>query len=385
MNVPDPNIKMIYAKNSSLCPQDEKACSGIEPETRLRCGTNPSHVPRDTPVPPRNRVYSPAQRLNILNCIDFDFRLEMQRDVGNGLSAPRKSLPSKYLYDERGSVLFDEICLLPEYYPTRTEMNLIDRYRRHIMNFFARDGGNLVEIGSGSDLKIRRLLHAVPPDRLKSIRYVPMDISESGLLRSARSLLSRFEGLSIFGIIGDFLRSMEHLPKTRKLITFFGSSIGNFPDDQAAAFLKRLARNMEGHDRLIIGMDMLKPVRVMEAAYNDQSGVTAEFNLNVLNHINHRMGADFQEGDFHHKAFFDQSRELIEMHLCARRDVRAYIGDIRMPVSLAQGETIHTEISRKYSRESIENLFFQAGLHISSWYTDPKKWFSLIELKPSQG
>ncbi len=280
-------------------------------------------------------------------------------------------------------MLFDEICCLPEYYPTRTELSILDEYAPRIMDFFAQDGGDLIEIGSGSDLKIRKLLQVVQPNCLEKIRYVPMDISEIGLLRSARSLLASFDGLNIYGIIGDFIRSMGHIPRTRKLITFFGSSIGNFPDDEGAVFLRELARSMEREDRLLIGMDMLKSVEIIEAAYNDRFGVTAEFNLNIIHHINHKLSADFHEEDFDHKAFFNADREQIEMHLRARRSVSAYIADLSMPVHLGQGETIHTEISRKYSREGIERLFPQAGLHISNWYTDPKKWFSLIELKTS--
>lgn len=305
----------------------------------------------------------------------------MRRDILLGMSLPQKTIPCKYLYDAYGSMLFDEITRLPEYYPTRTEIGILERYGTEIMDFFFKHGGDLVEIGSGSDLKIGKLFRNAPSGSLEGIRYIPMDISETGLMSSAMNLLRDYHWLSIFGIIGDFTRHLDHLPPGRKLITFFGGTFGNFADGPCSELLANLARCMGQQDRLLIGLDMLKPIEIIETAYNDLSGITARFNLNILSHINHQLKADFQQEDFEHLAFFSREKGQIEMHLRAGRRVQAYIGDMSFPVCLDEGETIHTEISRKFSRAGAERLFTQAGFILTNWYTDPDTWFALAELK----
>lgn len=305
----------------------------------------------------------------------------MHREIASGLSRPRKSVPSTYLYDAQGSRLFDEICALPEYYPTRVELEILRRCAESIMGFFDGRGGDLIEIGSGSSLKVRKLLDSVPPSLLGKIRYVPMDISRTGLVHSCLGILRDFEDLHVCGVIGDFTRHLERLPGGRKLIAFFGGTFGNFSDPEAIGLLTGMARIMGTEDRLLMGIDMLKDVGVIEAAYNDSRGVTARFNLNVLTHVNQALRADFRLHDFEHMAFFNPEGEQIEMHLRARRDVRAVLHRIGLGVHLEEGETIRTEISRKFSREKAERLFRRAGFCPAEWHTDPREWFSLVILR----
>lgn len=331
-------------------------------------------------VPPLPLTHSLGKHLSVSCCLDREFHLEMGRDILSGLTGTKKTIPCKYLYDAYGSRLFDTICTLPEYYPTRTEMAILHRHATEIMAFFSREGGNLVEIGSGSDMKIRSLLEGIAGHRLGHIRYVPVDISETSLLRSARNLTSDFQDLTIFALIADFSRHLEYLPSTRKLITFFGGTFGNFTHEEGVALLKGFSRIMDRQDRMLIGIDMLKPVSIIEAAYNDRNGVTAQFNLNILQHVNRRLRADFRPGDFDHAAFFHSKKEQIEMHLKARSDIRAYIADLGLKVDLCRGETIRTEISRKFSRARAQACFDEAGLLPIRWFTDAKEWFSLVEL-----
>jgi L-histidine N-alpha-methyltransferase len=200
-------------------------------------------------------------------------------------------------------------------------------------------------------------------------------------MRTAWDLLDDFDGLEVLGVIGDFARCLGCLPQGRKLICFFGSTIGNFGDPQAVELLAGVASFMSPEDALLVGMDMLKPAGVIEAAYNDRAGITARFNLNILRHVNERLGSDFCLADFRHRAFFDHELSRIEMHLEAIRSVTADIPDIGLKVRLARGETIRTEISRKFARPKARKLFSLAGLEVVQWYTDARGWFSLVELR----
>jgi L-histidine Nalpha-methyltransferase len=372
--------KWYRKREDNLCT----SCDRFYPESQGqdRCtaaGLCP--IPRERSDSPSFITSYPGKRLAIIDCLGPDFRFDMHREIASGLSQPQKSIPSKYLYDAQGSKLFDEICTLPEYYPTRIELKILQTYAGSVMDFFDGKEGDLIEIGSGSDLKIRRLLNAIPRYKLRKIRYIPMDISQTGLVHSSLRILRDFEGLHICGVIGDFTCHLERLPRGRKLITFFGGTFGNFPDAKGIELLKKIAGIMGPEDRLLIGIDMLKEIEIIEAAYNDSRGVTARFNLNILNHINQGLRSDFRHEDFEHWAFFNPDREQIEMHLKAMRDVRTYLHSIHLPVHVAKGETLHTEISRKFSREKAEKLFQRAGFSLADWYTDPREWFSLVSLR----
>jgi len=324
---------------------------------------------------------APRERFEIKNFLDGDHHQETIQAIRTGLTQPQKKLPSSFFYDAHGSSLFERICGTPEYYLTDTELSILDGAAAEIMDFFTQAGGDLIELGSGSNRKVRKLLDAANSSRLARLRYVPVDISPAALTEAAQGLLASYQELSILGIVADFTHHLEVLPDGRKLMTFLGSSIGNFNEEESAAFLKGLAGIMTPEDRFILGLDMVKPVEVIEAAYNDRQGVTGQFNLNILHRLNRDLDADFDPNDFEHLAFFNQEAECVEMHLRAKRAVRANISALKLSVDLAPEETIHTEICRKFSPESAERLFEEAGLSVSNWWRDPKGWFSLVELK----
>ena len=323
-------------------------------------------------------------RLEIIDCLDLDFLTEFRKDVRRGLSLPRKSIPAKYFYDEAGSRLFEQICRLPEYYPTRTEISILERYAPRIMSFFAGEKADLVEIGCGSDLKVRKLLDGADHRQLALVRYVPVDISGDSLRLAASRLLRDYRSLRIRGIAADFTRHLGRLPPGRKLIVFLGGTFGNFTESQGRRLLRRFAELMSPGDRLLIGLDMVKQVAILEAAYNDGAGVTARFNLNILSHVNRCLKADFCLADFSHRAFFNRDLERIEMHLVAGRDLQVRIADLDLQVKMETGETIRTEISRKFHRDSAAKLFLKAGLSPVAWHTDRRGWFSLVELRTGQ-
>lgn len=321
------------------------------------------------------------RRLIVSSFLERDISEQMRDEVQTGLSRPDKSIPCKYLYDAYGSRLFDEICETPEYYPTRTETGILDIYAPVIMRFFSGEGGDLVEIGSGSERKILKLLMALPRRCVKGLRYVPLDIDEVGMLRSARCLANVFPELEIHGIRCDFTRHLHHLPRTRKLIAFFGGTFGNLARNAGVKLLEELAEAMTTEDRLLIGLDTVKPRPVIEAAYNDASGITRRFNLNILSHVNRMLGANFRTGDFEHLAFYDQESQQVEMHLMARKDLKVRVADLDLDIRLERGQTIHTETSRKFTPATAEDLFSKAGLQAVDWYADGPDWFFLIELR----
>jgi L-histidine N-alpha-methyltransferase len=320
----------------------------------------------------------------ISDYLNGDHRQEMIRDIRAGMTQAQKSIPSKYFYDEYGSCLFKQICSTLEYYPTRTELSILDRSAAEIMTFFSNDGGDLIELGSGSNRKIRKLLDAVRSYQLNKIRYVPVDISESSLLEASRELLDLYKNLQISGILADFTRHMDVIPHGRKLIIFFGGSIGNFREKERISFLRSIRHIMTPNDRFLLGMDMLKPIEVMEAAYNDKQGITGEFNRNILNNINRELNADFNPESFEHLAFFNPREERVEMHLRARHAVTVHISDLSLSIDFREGETIHTEICKKFSREREDRTFRKAGLSVTRSFSDLKGWFSLVELKTEE-
>lgn len=329
---------------------------------------------------PKPEYQGQAPSLEIRDYLDGDLRQEMMRDARQGLSGGSKSLPPKYFYDELGSCLFEEICETPEYYPTRVEMEILRDNAAGIMEFFAEENGDLVELGSGSNRKVRTLLDEVDPDLLELIRYVPLEISEGALRQSARELIQCYPGLRVLGLMADFTRHLEALPPGRKLIIFLGGSIGNFTTNQAVNLLSTLAGAMGPRDRFVLGLDMVKPVDTLERAYNDAAGVTERFNLNILTNINRGLNGDLDPEDFEHLAFFNQEEEQIEMHLKAVRPVQARIKDLDLEVEMEPGQTIHTEISRKFTMNSASRDFHRAGLKPLRWMQDQSGWFSLVEL-----
>ncbi len=318
-------------------------------------------------------------RIEIINYVKDTFHSEIKADVLRGLTSCQKSIPSKYFYDANGSRLFEEICSLPEYYQTRTELSILKNSATHIVRNLRE--ADIVELGSGSNLKIRTLLDACVRSCKADMCYMPVDVSESALVGSSVELLDSYPDLRIVGIVADFTKNIEKIPLEReKLFVFFGSTIGNFGDEARIDLLKRVAGMMGTGDRFLLGIDMIKPAEMLERAYSDSKGLTAEFNKNILNVVNRELNADFDRSHFDHVAFYNAGKDRIEMHLRANRVISAEIGKLRIQVSIKKGETIHTEICGKFSRESAEVMAEEAGLRIDRWYSDPQGWFSLVEL-----
>jgi L-histidine N-alpha-methyltransferase len=296
-------------------------------------------------------------------------------DVRDGLTRSLKELPPKYFYDERGSELFDRITTLPEYYPTRCERQILNRRAPEIVE--ASEVEELVELGSGTASKTRALLYAMAGHGSLR-RYVPFDFDASVVEACAVELTELYPGLEVHGVVGDFGRDLHRIPDgTRRLFAFLGGTIGNLLPDERAAFLARLRNQMGPDDRLVIGTDLVKDRSVLEAAYNDSAGVTAEFNRNVLRVINAGLDADFDPDAFEHVAFFDEANSWIEMRLRANGAQRVRIDGADLEVTFADGEEIRTEISAKFTREAVERELNAADLRLDEFFTDGSRLFGL--------
>jgi L-histidine N-alpha-methyltransferase len=298
-------------------------------------------------------------------------------DVLDGLTKPFKELPPKHFYDARGAELFDRICELPEYYPTRAERAILDARSEDIVAVTG--ATELVELGSGTAAKTRLLLRAMA-DAGTLRRYVPIDVTESMVLGCADALADEFPGLNVHGIVGDFERHLRHVPPADgpRVVAFLGGTIGNFPPGSRRRFLRAMARLLRpGIDHLLLGSDLVKDPAVLEAAYDDSAGVTAEFNRNVLHVINRELDADFDVEAFEHVAFFDREHEWIEMRLRAARRMDVHVRDVGLDVSFAAREELRTEISAKFTRERLAGDLAAAGLELRDVLTDPEDLFAL--------
>jgi L-histidine N-alpha-methyltransferase len=301
----------------------------------------------------------------------------LANDVLDGLTRPFKELPPKHFYDARGSELFGQICELPEYYPTRTEMGIIEHRASEIIAETA--AGELVELGSGASDKARIVLDAMAEAGTLR-RYIPLDVSESVVRDAADTLVRHYDGLQVHGVIGDFERHLERVPPrdgVPRIVALLGGTIGNFPPGTRRGLLRKIGELLGPDDRLLLGTDLVKDPDVIEAAYDDADGVTAEFNRNVLHVINRELGADFAPDGFDHVAFFDRRHEWIEMRLRAQRPCTVLISDLGLRVDFAAGEELRTEISAKFTRARLEADFAAAGLRLDRWYTDDDALFAL--------
>ncbi len=320
-----------------------------------------------------------SSRIKIDSCICNTFQSDIRSDIYKGLTSSQKYIPSKYLYDSRGSQLFELICDQPEYYQTRTELSILKDAAPVIMRDFG--NGHLIELGSGSNLKVRTLLDSAWG---RDICYMPIDVSGSAIFESCRELLMLYPELKVHATIADFTRHLHGFPEGRKIFLFFGSTIGNFDQKERACLLNSISYHMRPEDRFLLGIDMIKPKEILESAYNDSAGVTADFNKNVLHVINRELNAGFNIDHFDHLAFFNEEKERIEMHLKANRKLSVDVRKLDLNVTIEKDETIHTEICAKFSRENVYAMARQAGLIIERWFTDPLGWFSLIELAAEQ-
>jgi L-histidine N-alpha-methyltransferase len=302
-------------------------------------------------------------------------------DVLDGLTRPFKELAPKHFYDARGSELFERICELPEYYPTRTEMQILRAHAQEIVD--ATRVAELVELGSGASDKARVLLDAMRCGGTLG-RYVPFDVSELVVEDAAIQLVKDYEGLRVHGVIGDFERHLDRLPDaggTPRLVALLGGTIGNFPPGTRRGLLRKIAALLGPEDRLLLGTDLVKDPAVIEAAYDDPAGVTAEFNRNLLHVINRELDADFVPEGFDHVAFFDRRHEWVEMRLRSRRPCSVLIGALRLRIEFAAGEELRTEISAKFTRARLQADLEAAGLALDRWYTDSDELFALSVAK----
>ncbi len=297
-------------------------------------------------------------------------------DIVRGLSRRQKSLPSRYFYDARGSELFEEITRLPEYYPTRSEIEVLDAHATRLMRNVGPDHA-IVELGSGSSRKTELLLDAAP--RLSA--YVPIDVSETALTEARQRLSARHPRLRIWPVVADFT-DLGALPAglemTSKIGFFPGSTIGNFDAGDARALLSSVRRLLQPRGRLIIGVDLVKDVDTLVAAYDDRAGVTAAFNLNILERINRTFGHTFDVTTFRHVAIYDKALSRIEMHLESRREQTVRLLDRWF--RFERGETIHTESSHKYTVAGFGDLAREAGWEVGETFTDQKGFFSVHDL-----
>jgi len=298
-------------------------------------------------------------------------------DVQTGLSADQKWLSPKYFYDDHGSRLFEKITKTPEYYPTRKETSILRKNAAGICNR-CENVITIVELGSGSAIKTKIILDAFLAEK-DFIRYVPIDVSDI-LIVSSKDLLTEYARLSVTGIISEYengLDLIESIDESAKLILFLGSSIGNMDHGEAMEFLQRIADSMLTQDFLLVGFDMVKRPNILNAAYNDLTGYTESFNLNILHRINRELNANFDVVKFEHRAFYNEKFHRIEMHLAAREDQEIMIKELDTTFSFSAGETIHTENSHKFTPEMITTFAKNCGLKILQTWQDPQKYYSL--------
>jgi L-histidine N-alpha-methyltransferase len=302
----------------------------------------------------------------------------LREDVLDGLTRPFKEIPPKHFYDARGSELFEQICEQPEYYPTRTERAILEASAGQIAERTA--AAELVELGAGYATKTRLLIDAMELDR-----FIPVDVSETTVRECARQLVDEYAGLSVHGLVGDFERHLVHLPEPRgpRVVAFLGGTIGNFPPGSRRRFLRSIARTLGDDGWLLLGTDLVKDPHVLEAAYDDSAGVTAEFNLNVLRVMNRELGSDFDLDGFDHVAFWDPEREWIEMRLRSRRRQTVRFPDLDLTVHFTAREELRTEISAKFTPTRVAGDLAAAGLELVDWFTDDDELFALSLARPA--
>lgn len=315
-------------------------------------------------------------RFSLQRLIDPASTDTLLEDARRGLFCVPKWFPSKHLYDEEGGRLFEEICTLEEYYPTRTERALLDGIADEVVGGLR--PAALIELGSGSSTKTRLILEAMHRARGEAT-YVPIDVNEGLLEQSARALLEDYPWLSVRARVADFERPLRGLPRGEQvLVAFLGGTIGNFEAEPARAFLAGLREAVGPGASLLLGVDRVKDPRRIAAAYDDARGVTARFNLNLLRVLNRRLGADFDATDFSHRALYDPEAEQVEMHLVARRSLQVRLRALDLTARFAAGESVRTEISRKFTRESARALVERAGWSLRQVFSPPGEDFSLL-------
>jgi len=310
-----------------------------------------------------------------------DLRLALHADAERGLRSEPKDIPPKWFYDDRGSQLFDDITRLPEYYPTRCERAILQARASEIARITGAD--TLVELGSGTSDKTRILLDALS-DAGTITRFVPFDVSEQTLRDAAAAIGRDYPGVAVHAVVGDFVRHLARIPADgRRVVAFLGGTIGNFEAPARAEFLAEIAAGLGPRDFLLLGLDLVKDIDRLEAAYDDSAGVTAAFNKNVLAVINRELDADFDERRFVHVAVFEKDAAQIEMRLKAIEPHSVRVGALALDVEFAAGEEMRTEVSAKFTREQVLGELRAAGLQLARWWTDPDGDFALLLARPA--
>lgn len=304
-------------------------------------------------------------------------------DVVKGLTQKPLSLSPQYLYDDRGSELFEKICELPEYYVTRTETSILQNCAEEIVKITG--ACELIELGSGSSTKTRILLDAY--QKLgQQLRYLPIDVSAGILEASARQLLIDYPSLEVHALVGTYeqaLRELQISELPNRMIAFIGSTLGNLNPQKCDDFLSQITAALQLEEYFLLGVDLQKPKDILEAAYNDSAGVTAAFNLNILNHLNNRFNGNFDLSKFEHWAFYNETKNQIEMHLRSLELQTVELPSLNLKIDFEKGETINTEISRKFDINTIQDLLKTKGLITQKVWTDDNQWFGLILSKLS--
>jgi L-histidine N-alpha-methyltransferase len=306
-----------------------------------------------------------------IHLTDHDAEAALAADVRAGLTAHPKNLPPKWFYDARGSELYEEITGLPEYYPTRTERALLEGAVDEIAALAQAD--TLVELGSGSSAKTRLLLDAFRRRAGGLATYVPQDVSASALRAAMDALAPDYPGLALHGVVGDFTRHLDRLPRgRRRMVAFLGGTVGNLRPRDRAAFLTSLRGVLRPGERLLLGTSMVIDVPTMVAAYDDAQGVTAAFNRNVLRVLNRELRADFAVDAFDHHALWDARHEWIEMRLRAQRAMTVHVADLDVTVQFAEGEEITTETSAKFRPGGVRGWLEATGYEVTRTWTDER-------------
>ncbi len=323
-----------------------------------------------------------STRFHLQTLSSQDFLKTLQGDVQQGLFVAPRSLPPKYFYDDLGSKLFDQICDTQDYYPTRTELALLQEHAGKIIKTVQPQ--ICVELGAGTSKKTEVLLSEINADlNTGEFSYISIDVCEEVLIQSAARLLNMFANLSIHSIVGEYKPAIQTVPNYQGpvLYAFIGSSIGNFTEHESIQLLSQVAEKMHAEDYFLIGMDRVKDKKVLEHAYDDSEGVTSKFNLNVLNVLNENLGADFDLNNFSHQAVYNESKQQIEMYLVSKLDQLVHFSDLDKCIKFIKGEKVLTEISRKYTKSTIQNLLDKSGLAEVMHFEPKNEYFSLVLAK----
>ena len=300
----------------------------------------------------------------------------MREDITRAFTRSPRTLPPKWLYDDRGSELFDEITRLPEYYPTEAERSILNRHAAELAEITG--SRTIVELGSGTSDKTRTLLDAFwGAGQLE--RFVPLDVSEATLLWAAEVLADRYEGLEVHAVVGDFTRHLSRLPHTGdRLVAFLGGTLGNFYEEERRAFLGAMSDSLDSGEWLLLGVDLVKDVRRILAAYHDPDGVTDKFIKNVIVVLNRELDGDLPVDQFDYVPFWDALQERVDMRLRALAPIRSHLGELGLDIELEPGDELRVEVSTKFRQERLTAELHDAGLEVERFWTDDRNDFGLF-------